>query len=261
MLRWSGLKQSRQWEIGSIRHAKSVAVLLLRPLAAFLFGKGSMVTTLFEQYRPSAWAEVIGQAKAERQVRTLARRGLAGRAYWISGASGTGKTTIARILAAEVAGADDVEEVDASDLTPRYLKDMERRMRYFGWGGKGGRAYLVNEAHGLRRDTIRQLLVLLERLPRHVVVIFTTTCDGQEGLFADAEDAGPLLSRCVYLPLARRNLAKRFASRAQEIAQAENLDGRPLSAYVALVRHHRNNFRAVLQDVEAGRMLAEDGED
>ena len=230
-------------------------------LAAFLFGKGSMVTALFEQYRPRAWPDVIGQRRVERKVRTLARRGLAGRAYWISGPSGTGKTSIARILAAEVAGPDDIEEVDASDLTPRYLKDMERRMSYFGWGGKGGRAYLVNEAHGLRRDTIRQLLVLLERLPKHVMLVFTTTCDGQEGLFSDAEDAGPLLSRCAYLPLARRNLAKRFAVRAKEIAQTEGLDGRPLSAYVALVRRHHNNFRAVLQDVEAGRMLAGDGED
>lgn len=213
------------------------------------------MTTLFEQYRPTAWPDVIGQRGVERQVKTLARRGLAGRAYWISGQSGTGKTTIARILAAEVAGVDDVEKVDASDLTPRYLKDMERRMRYFGWGGKGGRAYLVNEAHGLRRDTIRQLLVLLERLPKHVVVIFTTTSDGQEGLFADNEDAHPLLSRCVCLRLARRNLAKGFALRAKEIAQAEGLDGKDESAYVALVRHHRNNFRAVLQDVEAGCML------
>ena len=209
---------------------------------------------LFEQYRPKTWSEVVGQEAVEKRAKAIARRGLGGRAFWISGQSGTGKTTVARILAAEVAGRDDVEEVDAADLTPKYLRDMERRMSYFGWG-KGGRAYIVNEAHGLRRDTIRQLLILLERLPGHVVVIFTTTCDGQEGLFADQEDAYPLLSRCVCLRLARRNLAKGFASRAKEIAQVEGLDGKPLAAYVALVQKNRNNMRAVLQDVEAGCML------
>ena len=56
------------------------------------------------------------------------------------------------------------------------------------------------------------------------------------------------------LPLARRDLAKAFAQRAQEIAEREGLNGRPLEAYVRLCQKHRNNLRAVLQAVEAGDM-------
>jgi replication-associated recombination protein RarA len=63
--------------------------------------------------------------------------------------SGTGKTTIARLIAAEVADEFCIQEVDAASLTVSQLRDLEREMNVMGWG-KGGRAYLVNEAHALR---------------------------------------------------------------------------------------------------------------
>jgi DNA polymerase III gamma/tau subunit len=211
---------------------------------------------LHEKYRPSEWSDVVGQDKALRTVRALQRRGVAGRAYWISGQSGVGKTTVARLLAEEVADAYFIEELDATDLTPAALRQIEQSMAQYGWG-KGGRAYLINEAHGLRRDTIRQLLVLLERLPDHVVVIFTTTIDGQDVLFDGNEDAGPLLSRCHELRLTNQGLAKAFAERAKRIAESEGMDGRPINDYVKLVRDCRNNMRAVLQRIDAGEMLAE----
>ena len=211
---------------------------------------------LVEKYRPRSWSDVVGQDGAVRRLQALARRGwLTRRAYWISGKSGTGKSTIARLIAAAVADEFFTVELDAGALTVTELQEIERSMASCGWGEKNGRAYIINEAHALRKPVIRQFLVLLERLPPHVAVIFTTTTTGQKALFEDCDDASPLLSRCMRFELEQTNLTKPFAEHCQRIAQLEGLDGHPIQKYMSLARRCGNNLRAMLQAIESGELV------
>ena len=60
--------------------------------------------TLYERERPASLDEIVGQSEAVAKIKRLVDQHWGGRAWWISGASGTGKTTLARILAQMGAG-------------------------------------------------------------------------------------------------------------------------------------------------------------
>jgi replication-associated recombination protein RarA len=71
---------------------------------------------LFERHRPHSLDDVVGQDRAVGTLRgIMARSGAGGRAFWLSGPSGAGKTTLARIIAASIADEWSTVEFDSAD--------------------------------------------------------------------------------------------------------------------------------------------------
>ena len=210
---------------------------------------------LYQKHRPKRLDQVIGQDKAVKTITRLIQNGAGGRCFWISGISGSGKTTLARIIAGSIADDLYIQEFDCADqLSVSAIDKIEADISYRAFG-KGGKAIIINEAHGLRKTTIRRLLGLLERIPGHVVFVFTTTRQGQEKLFDDNIDANPLLSRCIRIELTNQGLSKAFGEHCRQIATKENLNGKPVESYVKLAQKCKNNCRMMLQEIESGYMI------
>ena len=217
---------------------------------------------LYDQYRPNEWADLVGQDKAVAMAqRIIDRPGFDRGAFWIECAgennSGVGKTSLAMLIARQLADDFFIEQLSGAKVDRAAVRRIEQAAWLSTWGDKPFRVFVIDEAHAVSQGSVDLLLPFLEGLPPHCVVIFTTTRKVDEGLFGT--DDGPFASRCHKLKLTNQGLAEKFAERARSIAEREGLNGRPLSAYVRLVRDCKNNMRRVLQRIEAGEMLADEG--
>ncbi|MCC7508383.1 MAG: AAA family ATPase [Planctomycetes bacterium] len=215
---------------------------------------------LFEDYRPKSWNDFIGNDKAVSRVRAVLNRAKqTGKAFalWIDGASGTGKTTLAKLAAAEL-DADqqmDVVELDGDKCDKAAVHELESRLSLKAWKPGGFRVCVVNECHSMTPGAVQAWLTLLERISGRVAVIMTTTEGRKSDLFGTFDS--PLKSRCICISLTNQGLAEAFAKRAQEIAEAEGLGGAEAKDYLALVRASKNNLREVISQIEGFELYRE----
>jgi len=214
-----------------------------------------MSRALFIEYRPASWDYFVGHQHLKDSIELYHRRGsLGGRAFLLTGQSGIGKSTAGYLIAADVCDPENILELDAGRVTPKDIEDLERQQGQMLIGQKPGRAFIINEIHGLRTDTVKQLLVTLERIHKRTVWVFTTTNTGKEQLFKDI-DAHPLMSRCVKYELKTEDYADAMIMRAMAIAEQEGLGGAEKREWIELAVACKWNFRDVLTEVEKGTML------
>lgn len=212
---------------------------------------------LYSKWRPTTLDDVVGQDDVVRRLKVIRdRTGFGGRVFWFSGPSGAGKTTLARIIAEDAADGYAIQEIDAARLTVEQLRELERSCRMKPLG-KGWHAIIVNESHNLSARVVSELQTVLEEphVQHTSLWVFTTTTAGQQKLFDTKFDAQPFLSRAMMFELSPHGHELDFAQRVMEIAQAEGLDGQPLSAYVELIRRCCGNLRKAINEVESGIML------
>jgi DNA polymerase III subunit gamma/tau len=155
------------------------------------------VTALYRKYRPQTFAEVVGQEAVVRTLTNAIEHDKVRQAYLFAGPRGTGKTSLARILAKSIncahgptatpdgtcnscvaitAGSSlDVVEMDAAsqrgiddirEIRDRAaLQPVEGRMK----------VYILDEAHQLTDAAWNALLKLIEEPPPHLLFVFCTT--------------------------------------------------------------------------------------
>ncbi|MEW6359302.1 MAG: AAA family ATPase [Planctomycetota bacterium] len=218
---------------------------------------------LAEKYRPKTFEDFIGNERVIAQVKELIEDPSFDRgAFWIEGASGIGKTSLAYVIANHFKA--EILDVNGRRCNADFVQGMEADLRPSPlFGAYKWKAIIINESHAMTRPAVQELLTVLENLPPKCLVIFTTTEDiwkspqdekatrsKKDGLFG--EFTKPFVRRIFHYRLSNQGLVEAFAQRAKTIAQAEGKDGLPIEAYVKAVKDSGNCLGEVLKQVQQG---------
>ena len=131
---------------------------------------------LYTKYRPKKFSEVLGQEHVTAVLRDSLKNGNISHAYLFAGSRGTGKTSVARILAAEIETSNnDLFEIDAASNNGvdeiRALNESVNTLPF----NSNYKVYILDEVHMLSKSAFNALLKTLEEPPRHVIFVLATT--------------------------------------------------------------------------------------
>jgi DNA polymerase-3 subunit gamma/tau len=213
------------------------------------------VTALYRKYRPQTFAEVVGQEAVVRTLTNAIEQDKVRQAYLFAGPRGTGKTSLARILAKGINCAHgptaqpdntchacvaitngtslDVIEMDAaSQRGIDDIRDIRDRVVLQPVEGRS-KIYILDEAHQLTDAAWNALLKLIEEPPPHLVFVFCTT---------ELQKVLPTVrSRCQTFVFQRPRLAD-IVRKLRLIADAEKIDV-PDAALALIARGGRGAYR------------------
>ncbi len=133
-------------------------------------------TALYRKYRPSGFSDIIGQDHIVEVLKAAIKSENIAHAYLFAGSRGTGKTSIARILARELGTTDnDMYEIDAaSNNGVDDIRELRENVRSLPFDSKY-KVYILDEVHMLSKAAFNALLKTLEEPPSHVIFILATT--------------------------------------------------------------------------------------